>query len=84
MVFVIDDDPSVRRGLANLLTALGFRVKAFSSAGAFLDRALNESPACLLLDVNLPDQSGFELFDTSTTFRHSNRNRGARCAQQQL
>ena len=62
-VFVIDDDPSVRRSLARLLTTFGFRAEAFASACEFLGRPAFDGPACLLLDVRMPEVSGFDLFE---------------------
>jgi FixJ family two-component response regulator len=59
-VAVIDDDPSVRRGLERLLRSVGYRVETFGSARDFLacpDRAA----ACLVLDVSMPGQTGFDL-----------------------
>ena len=64
-VFIVDDDESVCRALTRLIQSAGYRVKAFSSASAFLDalNALNADtgPACLVLDMQLPDRSGLEL-----------------------
>ena len=62
-VFVIDDDPSVRRSLARLLKTFGFRAEAFASASEFLGRDAFDGPACLLLDVRMPKVSGFDLFE---------------------
>ncbi|MFM0198966.1 response regulator [Paraburkholderia fungorum] len=62
LVFVVDDDDSVRRALTRLIHSVGYRVEAFANARAFLDR-LREvtSPACLVLDVQLPDLDGLAL-----------------------
>jgi FixJ family two-component response regulator len=60
-VFVVDDDPSVRRSTERLVRSMGFRVKSFASAREFRDGASVEGPACLLLDVRMPGQSGLEL-----------------------
>jgi FixJ family two-component response regulator len=61
-VFVVDDDDSVHRALARLIHSAGYRVEAFGNARAFLER-LREvtSPACLVLDVQLPDLDGLVL-----------------------
>jgi FixJ family two-component response regulator len=60
-VFVVDDDPSVRRGVCRLLRAEGFKAEAFSSARAFLKREPATRPACLLLDVQMPELTGLDL-----------------------
>ncbi|MFL9904021.1 response regulator [Paraburkholderia fungorum] len=62
LVFVVDDDDSVRRALTRLIHSAGYRVEAFATARAFLER-LHEvtSPACLVLDVQLPDLDGLAL-----------------------
>jgi FixJ family two-component response regulator len=62
-IFVVDDDPSVRRGLERLLRAAGHRVESFPSAREFLDRAEYDGPRCLVLDVRMPGQSGLDLHD---------------------
>ena len=62
-VFVVDDDPSVRRGLERLLRTAGHRVESFASAREFLERPEHEGPRCLVLDVRMPGQSGLDLHD---------------------
>src|SRR3954463_15500080 len=62
-VFVIDDDHSVRRGLARLLVAAGFRVETFESGPAFLKRSPPRGDPCLIVDVRMPGLSGPELRD---------------------
>ena len=61
LVLVVDDDLSVRRALSRLLRAEGYEVRAFATAAAFLAEPLPAPPACLVLDVRLPDMSGLEL-----------------------
>jgi len=61
LVYVIDDDPSLRRALARLVAAAGFDVETFPSAEAFLGQPVADRPACLVLDVRLPGDSGLEL-----------------------
>ena len=61
MVFVVDDDPSVRRSIERLIQSTGFKVETFQSAAEFLQRPRPESPACLVLDVRLPGLSGLDL-----------------------
>ncbi len=60
IVYVIDDDPSVRAALEDLLASMGLQVRAFASTQAFLDHELDDAPACLVLDVRMPGQSGLE------------------------
>jgi FixJ family two-component response regulator len=60
-VCVIDDDVSLRRALYRLLRAAGYEVEVLDSAQAYLDRKNGREPACLLLDVRMPDMSGLEL-----------------------
>ncbi len=60
-VHVIDDDPSVRTGLARLLKSVGLTVKTFASATEFLDQAAQEEPGCLIVDLRMPAMSGLEL-----------------------
>jgi FixJ family two-component response regulator len=61
MVFVVDDDASVRESLSSLFRSVGLRVELFSSAQAFLKHQRPNAPACLVLDVRLPGLSGLEL-----------------------
>lgn len=62
-VFVIDDDHSVRRGLARLLVAAGYQVETFESGPAFLDRSPPRGDHCLVVDVRMPGMSGPQLRD---------------------
>jgi FixJ family two-component response regulator len=61
VVFVVDDDASVRNGLRRLITSVGLDVKAFETAPAFLAAPRPDAPACLVLDVRLPGKSGLDL-----------------------
>ena len=61
IVFVVDDDYRVREALSSLITSVGLRVVAFGSAAEFLESEKPDSPACLILDLELPDTSGLEL-----------------------
>ena len=60
-VFVVDDDRSVREGLVDLITSVGMKAEAFSSAQEFLRHKRPDTPACLVLDVRLPGPSGLDL-----------------------
>src|SRR4029453_852378 len=61
MVFVVDDDPSVRKSLARLLGVAGYAVEAFASAREFLAREWCAGPCCLVLDVRMPGLTGLDL-----------------------
>jgi len=61
VVFVVDDDVSVRESLEALIATAGWRTKAFASALDFLDDCHDTSPRCLVLDVSLPGLSGLDL-----------------------
>ena len=61
LVGIVDDDPSVRKGLARLVTSAGYRVEVFASAREFLERPQQEDLSCLLLDVRMPGITGLEL-----------------------
>ena len=60
IVFVVDDDPSVREAVGRLIASIGLRVETFGSTREFLNGRRPEGPACLVLDVRLPDVSGLE------------------------
>jgi RNA polymerase sigma factor (sigma-70 family) len=60
MVFVVDDDPSVRSSLKFLLSTVGLQVESFDSAASFLRKQLPDTPSCLVLDVRLPGISGLD------------------------
>jgi len=61
MVFVVDDDASVRDGLRRLISSVGLGVEVFASAQAFLRARRPDAPGCLVLDVRLPGLSGLDL-----------------------
>ncbi len=58
VVFVIDDDPSMRLALEDLVRSVGLEVRAFAAPQEFLQSKPPEAPACLVLDVRLPGMSG--------------------------
>jgi FixJ family two-component response regulator len=60
VVYVIDDDVSVREGVADLLQSVGHTVHSFGSAPDFLDSRLADAPGCIVLDLRLPGPSGLE------------------------
>jgi FixJ family two-component response regulator len=61
VVFVIDDDASVRAALSSLVRSVGLRVEVFASASEFLATKRTDGPSCLILDVRLPGVSGLYL-----------------------
>jgi FixJ family two-component response regulator len=68
VVFVVDDDPSVRRAIKRLVESVGLQVELFGSAQEFLQSNRRDVPSCLVLDIRLPRISGLdfqrELADT--------------------
>ena len=64
IVYVVDDDASVRRALSRLIRSVGLPVETFPTAQAFLDAPPRDQPACLVLDVRLPGRSGLDLQST--------------------
>jgi FixJ family two-component response regulator len=60
VVFIIDDDASVREGLADLFQSIGMAALSFGSTQEFLESRRPDSPGCIVLDVRLPGQSGLE------------------------
>ena len=69
LVFVIDDDPSVRSSLKFLLSTVGLQAETFESADSFLRRKAPAIPSCLVLDVRLPGLSGLD-FQRELATRH--------------
>lgn len=61
IVFIVDDDASIREALSELLASYGVMVMTFASAGAYVDAEKPKRPACLILDVELPDINGLDL-----------------------
>jgi FixJ family two-component response regulator len=60
-VYIVDDDISIREALSTLIRSVGLAVRTFTSAVEFLDAALPDVAACLVLDVRLPGLSGLDL-----------------------
>jgi FixJ family two-component response regulator len=61
IIYVIDDDAPLRMALYRLLLACGYRVFTYDSASQFLETPIADELSCILLDVNMPDMSGFQL-----------------------
>ena len=66
IVFIVDDDASMRRALANLFQSVGLKVEVFGSAPEMLRSKLPDVPSCLVLDIRLPGLSGLD-FQTELT-----------------
>jgi FixJ family two-component response regulator len=61
MVFVIDDDESVRKSLGRLLDAAEYKTELFNSASGFLSRSAHPGPSCVIVDVRMPGLNGIDL-----------------------
>ncbi len=61
LVFLIDDDASVRKGVSRLLRSAGYSSEAFASAPDFLTREQHSGPACVIVDVRMPGINGMDL-----------------------
>jgi FixJ family two-component response regulator len=70
MVFIVDDDADIREALYELLTSAGMQVVTCGSACEYLGMARPDAPACLILDVGLPDISGIDLQRKLSTEDH--------------
>jgi RNA polymerase sigma factor (sigma-70 family) len=64
LVFVIDDDASVRKGLTRLLRSAGYKSEIFQSASDFLARPSHSGPSCAIVDVQMPGINGMDLQET--------------------
>jgi len=60
-IYVIDDDPAIRRSLELLLDTVGFQVASYATPKAFLDVAGSLRGGCVLLDLRMPEMDGFEV-----------------------
>src|SRR5690349_10547860 len=60
MIFVVDDDASVREALGNLLESVGFDTRLFASTEQFRGTSRPDTPSCLVLDVRLPGANGLD------------------------
>jgi FixJ family two-component response regulator len=63
LVFLIDDDASIRKGVSRLLRSAGYKNEAFGSASDFLERDQHPGPACVIVDVRMPGINGMDLQD---------------------
>jgi FixJ family two-component response regulator len=70
MVYVVDDDASVRQSLVRVMTSAGYAVEAFASAREFLARAPFVGPCCLVLDVQMPELTGLDVQATLASLEH--------------
>jgi FixJ family two-component response regulator len=70
VVFIVDDDASVRKSLERLVRSVGLRGETFASAQEFLQRAITNGPSCLVLDVRMPVVSGLALQETLEAAGH--------------
>lgn len=61
LVFAVDDDASVRKGLGRLLRSANYDCEIFESASVFLERPLHPGPSCLIVDVRMPGLNGMDL-----------------------
>jgi FixJ family two-component response regulator len=66
VVFIVDDDPSVRRSLERLIQSVGLAAQSFASAEQFLQSGHREETGCLILDVRMPEISGLDLQEKLT------------------
>jgi FixJ family two-component response regulator len=64
LVFVVDDDSSVRKGVGRLLRSAGYKHEMFESASEFLARPLHSGPSCVIVDVQMPDLNGMDFQET--------------------
>jgi FixJ family two-component response regulator len=61
LVAVVDDDPSVRKGLGRLLRSAGYAVKVFESGHDFISACADTRPTCLVLDIHMPGMTGYDV-----------------------
>lgn len=60
LIYIVDDDRSVRKSLKRLMKSAGLKAKTLASAEDFLNSGYQDNPGCLILDVRMPDLSGLE------------------------
>lgn len=71
MVFIVDDDDSVRKAIKRLINSVGMKVETFASAQEFLSCEHYDGPCCLILDVRMPGLSGLDLQQELSKTDHS-------------
>ena len=62
IISIVDDDASVREGLADLVSSMGYQAKTFRRAGNFLKSHWLRNTSCLIVDVQMPEMTGLELY----------------------
>jgi len=70
VVYLVDDDASVRKSLSRLISEAGYKVQAYASAREFLAREPAKGPSCVVLDVRMPGVTGLDLQKTLTSAVH--------------
>ena len=70
VIFIVDDDPSVRKSLTRAVTSAGYTVEAFTSAREFMAREAFAGPCCVVLDVRMPGLTGLDLQEALAGSRH--------------
>ena len=70
VVYLVDDDASVRKSLSRLISEAGYKVQAYASAREFLAREPAQGPSCVVLDVRMPGVTGLDLQETLTSAVH--------------
>jgi FixJ family two-component response regulator len=60
-IFIVDDDPAIRQLLSMIFTGAGYEATCFAEGASFLAAARAVTPACIILDVNIPGQSGLDI-----------------------
>jgi RNA polymerase sigma factor (sigma-70 family) len=70
VVYLVDDDASVRKSLSRLISEAGYKVQAYASAREFLAREPAQAPSCVVLDVRMPGVTGLDLQETLTSAVH--------------
>ncbi|MES2096797.1 MAG: response regulator transcription factor [Pseudomonadota bacterium] len=69
VVHIVDDDPSIRTSLEDLLASVGLDTRSFGSTQAFLDGGIPDAPGCLVLDIRMPGQSGLDFQQQMASLR---------------